>query len=369
MVVVGYGTAGAAAAISAHDAGASVVVLEASPAGGGNALHSGGFLLDLPADRAVDQLDALCFGRTPRDVLAAYAAGVHELPDWLAAAGAVVTPFNPPPIRFPASWPAWPHFPAGKDMRYYHVTNDGARPGDALWGVLDAAVRERGIDVRLSTAVARLLVEDEAVVGVVLADGQELRARSVVLACGGFEGDPGLAEAYLPLGPTVPVGHPWNDGAGLRMGQQVGAALWHMYGFFGWFAVKVPEFSSPFAIDFFSPEHLYLDGDGLRFADEAGYEVHDRLRALLAYLPRNPNRPQLPTWAVFDETARLAGPLNGLLGTPERLRVEPGQLRRGRARLGAVGQQPRGARRGDGTGPDGRHRVAGALQPVRRPGS
>ena len=37
----------------------------------------------------------------------------------------------------------------------------------------------------------------------------------VVLACGGFEADPGLADAYLPLGPTWPVGHPGNTGAGL----------------------------------------------------------------------------------------------------------------------------------------------------------
>ena len=50
--------------------------------------------------------------------------------------------------------------------------------------------------------------------------------------------------------------------------------------------------------------HLLVDGDGHRFADETGYEVHDRLRALLSYLPRNPNRPRLPGWAVFDEAAR-----------------------------------------------------------------
>ena len=36
----------------------------------------------------------------------------------------------------------------------------------------------------------------------------------------------------------------------------------------------------------------------------------------MSYLPRNPNRPLLPSWAVFDEATRLAGPLNGLLGTP-----------------------------------------------------
>ncbi len=137
-----------------------------------------------------------------------------------------------------------------------------------------------------------------------------------MLACGGFEADPSLAAAYLPLGPSWPVGHPGNDGTGLRLAQQAGAALWHMYGCFGWFAFRTPEFPAPFAVDFFAASHLFVDADGRRFGDETGYEVHDRLRALLSYLPRNPNRPRLPSWAVFDEAARLAGPLNGLLGTP-----------------------------------------------------
>ena len=138
----------------------------------------------------------------------------------------------------------------------------------------------------------------------------------VILACGGFEAEPVLADAYLPFGPSWPVGHPGNTGAGLVMAQQAGAALWHMYGCFGWFAFRTPEFPAPFAVDFFGASHVFTDADGRRFADETGYEVHDRLRALLTYLPRNPNRPRLPSWAVFDEAARRAGPLNGLLGTP-----------------------------------------------------
>ena len=118
-----------------------------------------------------------------------------------------------------------------------------------------------------------------------------------MLACGGFEADPALAEAYLPLGPSWPVGHPGNTGTGLRMAQQAGAALWHMYGCFGWFAFRCAEHSSPFAIDFFGASHLFTHADGRRFADETGYEVHDRLRALLSYLPRNSNRPRLPSSA------------------------------------------------------------------------
>ena len=36
IVVIGYGGAGAAAAITAHDSGADVIVLEKMPTGGGN---------------------------------------------------------------------------------------------------------------------------------------------------------------------------------------------------------------------------------------------------------------------------------------------------------------------------------------------
>lgn len=337
VVIAGYGPAGAAAAIAAHDAGASVLVVESTAAGGGNARYSGGFLFDIPGPAAAEHLDALCFGRTPRPVLDAYAAGLHELDGWLRGLGGRTERFEPPPARLPAPFPSWPHLPGGPTIEYRVVAGGTGRRGAALWHVLDAAVRERGIEVRYQTAADRLdLGPDGTATGLVVRPagaglgGTEPgrtpppganpvtldAAGGVVLACGGFEADPALAAAYLPLGPTWPVGHPGNDGAGLRLAQQAGAALWHMYGCFGWFAFRTPEFPAPFAVDFFGASHLFVDADGRRFADETGYEVHDRLRALLSYLPRNPNRPRLPSWAIFDEAARLAGPLNGLLGTP-----------------------------------------------------
>jgi len=346
VVIAGYGPAGAAAAIAAHDAGASVLVVESTAEGGGNARYSGGFLFDIPGPAAADHLDALCFGRTPRPVLDAYAAGLHGLDGWLHALGGATERFDPPPARLPAPFPSWPYLPGGHDIGYRVVAGGAGRRGQALWDVLHAAVRERGIEVRYQTAAERLIFGlDGTVTGLTVrptgavAVGASLAgaagaagaspagaagkgptvldaAGGVVLACGGFEADPGLAAAYLPLGPTWPVGHRGNDGTGLRLAQQAGAALWHMYGCFGWFAFRTPEFPAPFAVDFFGASHLFVDADGRRFGDETGYEVHDRLRALLSYLPRNPNRPHLPAWAIFDEAARLAGPLNGLLGTP-----------------------------------------------------
>jgi hypothetical protein len=143
VIVAGYGPAGASAAIAAHDAGASVLVVDPAPRGGGNARYSGGFLCDLPGAAAVDHLDALCFGRTGRRVLEAYAAGLHDLGAWLTDLGGTVVPFDPPPGRFPAPFPSWPHFPAGTDVRYSRCVMDGTdRPGgQAPGGQAHAAAR------------------------------------------------------------------------------------------------------------------------------------------------------------------------------------------------------------------------------------
>ena len=246
VVIAGYGPAGASAAIAAHDAGARVIIVESARRGGGNARYSGGFLCDLPADRAVDHLDALCFGRTDRRVLAVYAAGLHDLDGWLGSLGGTTVPFEPPPVRLPAPFPSWrTSRPAGisgtSRSRRSGPPRRGPvglsstppyRPGASRCSIRVPAPRRAG---DRPGRRGHRLVRHQRRPGRVAT----LTARGgVVLACGGFEADPALADAYLPLGPSWPVGHPGNTGAGLRMAQQAGAALWHMYGCFGWFAFR-----------------------------------------------------------------------------------------------------------------------------------
>jgi len=89
-----------------------------------------------------------------------------------------------------------------------------------------------------------------------------------------------------------------------------------MSAFFGWFAFRHPGHVAAFPLDVHAPSFIYVDGDGRRFADETGWEVHDKLRCLTTYLPRRRNRPRMPGWLILDEKARLAGPLNGIVGTP-----------------------------------------------------
>jgi hypothetical protein len=131
VVIAGYGPAGAAAAIAAHDAGRSVLILESAERGGGNARYSGGFLFDVPGDAAVAHLDALCFGRTGHRVLEAYAAGLHELDGWLCSLGGTTVAFEPPPARLPAPFPSWPRLPAGRQIRYQTVAGGTGRRVEA----------------------------------------------------------------------------------------------------------------------------------------------------------------------------------------------------------------------------------------------
>jgi flavin-dependent dehydrogenase len=87
VLVIGCGPAGASAAIAAHDAGASVLVVEKRRHGGGNALFAGGFLWDVRGPEAVRHVETLFFGKTDRSVAQAYVAGLNDLRSWIIKLG------------------------------------------------------------------------------------------------------------------------------------------------------------------------------------------------------------------------------------------------------------------------------------------
>ena len=81
VVVVGYGYAGAVAAIEAHDAGASVLILEKMPDPGGISITSGGNVRIVDdAEQGFQHLKATNDGTTPDSVLHALAVGMQQMP-------------------------------------------------------------------------------------------------------------------------------------------------------------------------------------------------------------------------------------------------------------------------------------------------
>lgn len=318
VLVIGCGPAGASAAIAAHDAGASVLVVEKHHHGGGNALFAGGFLWDVRGPEAVRHVQTLFFGKTDPSVAQAYVAGLNDLPTWVAKLGGEVVGVDPPPGSFPAVIPSWPHVPGGDGVRYWVVGGQPSlRRGEALWFVLAENLAARGITIRHGRPAACLTVaEDGRVTGAMVGSELVTAARGVILACGGFEADEYFKDAFLPVPRLHRVGHDGNTGDAIRMTQQAGGALWHMSEFFGWFAFQAAEYDAAFAIDFHGPGFVLVNAAGQRFCDETGYEVHERLRALVNVKPALGYYPALPVYGVCDGPTLRAGALNGVVGTP-----------------------------------------------------
>jgi hypothetical protein len=106
-----------------------VPIAEKLSYGGGNCLNSGGFLFDVDGPHAVDHLDGLCFGKTPRSMLHAFATGLHEVEPWLRSLGGEAPLVDPG--AFGGMLPSWPHFPGGGHVTLVPVGHPG-NTGDAV---------------------------------------------------------------------------------------------------------------------------------------------------------------------------------------------------------------------------------------------
>ena len=84
IAIVGYGLAGATAAIAAHDAGAEVLILEKAARFGGNSILSGGGILTVEDPKGAFQyFQALCNGKTGDDVIWAQVRKLAQIKDFL----------------------------------------------------------------------------------------------------------------------------------------------------------------------------------------------------------------------------------------------------------------------------------------------
>jgi aspartate oxidase len=88
VVIVGFGGAGGNAAISAHDSGARVLIIEKMPSAGGNSTVSGAglFVPDNVPD-AIRYYRALSSGTVDEDLIRVFAEAMVGIPDLLKKLG------------------------------------------------------------------------------------------------------------------------------------------------------------------------------------------------------------------------------------------------------------------------------------------
>ena len=344
VVVIGYGYAGAVAAIEAADAGANVLLMEKMPDGGGISVCSGGNIRTArDADAAFDYLQATCAGTTPDDVLRVLADGMAEVPAYfeqLAAVSNAKVVSRDSPGNYPLPGAdtfqytfidSIPDFDPAKDYSYVNSYLPIHRAaGVRLFKVIEDNIAKRGIDVWLSSTAERLITDaNDQVCGVwITRDGARCAikaTRAVILACGGFEANEQMQRQYWQEKPVIYAAFRGNTGDGIRMAQDVGAELWHMWHYHGTYAFKHPDEDYPYGVrvkrlpdwvpgrgarpDVKVP-WILVDQNGHRYMNEYQPYMQDTSQRQMAYFDTmTQSYPRIPSLMILDEEGRRPYPL------------------------------------------------------------
>ena len=238
VVIVGFGGAGACAAIEAHDAGAKVLLLEKQPKAThySNTRMAGGIFHcpDPTGDKAAlkEYAKAMFSGENLPWKLE---GEQPEYSDALAEAWAQYSPENidflkrmDPDYKTVAmsgfSGAAFPNFPGAKDSKYRvfgstytgrssldvptkHLPKNQKMNGEAFFAALLNGVESRKIQVAYETPAKRLVMNDAGeALGVVAEEKGKpvaIRAkRAVIITSGGYEYNKAMRQAFLE-GPGV----------------------------------------------------------------------------------------------------------------------------------------------------------------------
>ena len=317
VVVVGFGAAGVAAAVTAFELGAEVLILEKAPEGqeGGNTRVAGqGYLNTSSAEKAASYLKALCGPFTvPDDMVRVWAEEMCLNNDWLRELGG-----DPQEHQHQPAGIEFPDLPGADCVHKFH---DGPTYGFShTWKRFESLVKERPIRVCYETP-GRELIQDDAGGGIMgvragQADGPvSVQARkAVVLTCGGFENNQEMIRDYLPGVPyCYTSGSPYNEGDGIQMALAVGADLWHMNNYAGpSLALKVPEIPTSLSMQALHFSKTTAGGmivvgpDGRRFCDEKFKTRHGKVPAHGTWQSL---QTPCPMHMVFDKTLMAQGPL------------------------------------------------------------
>jgi succinate dehydrogenase/fumarate reductase flavoprotein subunit len=358
VVVVGFGIAGACAALEAARAGATVVLLERAAEYGGTSSMAGGHFylgggtavqqatgIEDSAEEMFKYLMAVSLDPDEEKIRAFCDDSVEHF-DWIEALGmeferslyqqkAVIQP-GTEGLMYTGNEKVHPFRDLARPApRGHKVPKPGDTGGAKI--VLDALAErlaETDVDVRYETGATNLVGSTGstdgdgpegggAVVGVAWRkyhDRGVIRAKAVVVAAGGYIGNDKMVAEYTPqLGSRLfPLASTYDDGLGIRLGASAGAQLRFMEQAF----ITAP---------FYPPAQLVtgivVNKEGKRFVAEDSY--HSRTSGFVldqtdqaAYLivdsahiehPSFPLCPFIDGWETVEEMEQALGIPTGAL--------------------------------------------------------
>ncbi len=328
VVVVGAGNAALCAALSAGEAGASVLVLEKAPEyfRGGNTYFTGGaircaygglddvktLIPDMSAEEEAkldvgsytqaeyyDDLMRVTEGMSDPALAQTLVSHSHPTLRWLRGQG----------LRFVPLYGRQSFMRDGKHRFWGGLVVEAVGGGKGLSDQLFEISLERGVDVWYESKGVKLLTDKRGgVCGVRVQTAEGMRdvdAKSVVLACGGFEANAEMRTRYLGPGwELVKVrGVPYNTGDGIRMALDVGAQSYGHWS--GCHAVawdlNAPPTGDRNVTDLFQkhsyPFGIIVNVEGRRFVDE-GADLRNYTYA--KYGREIMNQPRRAAFQIFD---------------------------------------------------------------------
>lgn len=315
VVVVGYGGAGGVTAVTAHDLGAKVLILEKLKADTPTMINhtpssrmAGGFFLcATDAKRAADYLYFLSWGATPRDCCEVMGKYMVTNEEYSRSLGGGVK-------RVPKAGEYRDIAPGGDAIYVAHHKGGGPEQ----FKVLLENIEKKQIPVLYDHPGKELIQNPETreVLGVIAESrGKKVYVKAnkaVVLSTGGFEWDEEMKLNYLRAYPSYFYSNPANEGDGIKMGQKVGADLWHMNTISGRVIPYIKGIKPALGRRFPTP-FILVDKHGKRFAAEPG-TPGPKGRSHIFWMECNKfdierlEYPQVPCYEIFDETTRKKGP-------------------------------------------------------------
>jgi succinate dehydrogenase/fumarate reductase flavoprotein subunit len=291
VVVVGFGAAGSAAAFSAAEAGAEVLVTERAGGPGGAAALAEGIVylgggtplqtacgFEDSIDDMYRYLTAACGPEPDEAKIARYCEESLGHFDWLVARGVPfdasfcpdtsMAPGGTEGLVYSGGEDAYPFNEIARPAPRGHLAKTKRSTGWLLMQHLAAAAIGGGATVSADTRVDRLVVDEGRVVGVQaqrFGETLSLRARrGVVLAAGGFVFNDDMLRKHCPplARGTFKVGTDGDDGRAIRMAQAIGAAVRNMY---------AGEVSLPITPPRTLIHGILVNGRGQRFINEDTY--------------------------------------------------------------------------------------------------
>ena len=210
---------------------------------------------------------------------------------------------------------------------------DGGVPFEngGCWNGMSKAAEVRGAKPNYEHTVT-CLVQDSITkrvdgVGVQKPDGSTIYVKAnkgVLLATGGYEGDPQMYRDFNGGDMIYNAGSPYVTGDGVKMQMAIGAKMWHMdnhtmsCGMFH--GIKVPDFDTCFIRQFYMAQGSWMEtaADGTRYYDETrSYQrQHMKFYEHGQYVDVPIGRSQ-PVHIIFDDACCKAQPMvNDWIGWP-----------------------------------------------------